>query len=281
MGHPHHTADRTGALQFIAERQRHPETACAYLGTDDGDLEADLLDLDQPWAQTLRVLTGESGEITGAAVIEWDEEVGRSWVHGPWLGDDVTCEEALALLSAVTAQSPVGEHEMHASTKNARVARLARAAGWIPGAAHFEYVLTGPLDAPPQEATLVLRLPTDEDEPHIARLHEAEFPHAYATARQLLDPGQPYAVLVAQLDGRVAGYIAAQSEDSALYIDFVAVDPAARRQGVGAALLSGMVRLLGGERMRLTVSEEQPEARAMYSSLGFREGASSRVYRSA
>jgi GNAT superfamily N-acetyltransferase len=281
MGQPHHTADRTGALQFIAEQQRHPATACAYLGTDAASVEADLLDLDQPWAQTLRVTTGAQGEITGAAVIEWDEEVGRSWVHGPWLSDEVTCEEAHALLGSVIAQSPVTAHEMYASTRNQRIARLAEAAGWKAGPAHFEYVLAGPVEAPAQDPSLVLRLPHDEDEPHIAKLHEAEFPHAYATARQLLDPGQPYAVLVAQMGGRAAGYIAAQSEGDALYIDFLAVDPEARRQGVGASLLAGMVGLLGGDRMRLTVSEEQAAARAMYTALGFREGASSRAFHSA
>ena len=72
--------DPEAILDAIVRRQQAPETACAYLGTDPSEIRADLESLDQHWLETVRVSASTAGRILGAAVIEWDQELDRSWV---------------------------------------------------------------------------------------------------------------------------------------------------------------------------------------------------------
>lgn len=231
MSTPHPGADRNAVLRFIADQQLAPSSACAYVGTLDDDLEQDLDELDQPWMQTLRVCTAPDGDVTGAAVIEWDAETDRSWVHGPWTTADTWDIDALPLLQAVIAQAPVQRHEMYAAVENQRLAHLARSAGWRVGEANFEYRRH---PAQPHEAVCdppVRPAAATQDVESVASLHDAEFPDTYATARQLLDPAGPYTVLIVEHAGRVAGYIAGQESEGDTYIDFLAVHDSSRRLG--------------------------------------------------
>ena len=77
--------DPQAILDAIVRQQQAPETACAYLGTDPSEIRADLESLDQHWLETVRVSASTDGRILGAAVIEWDQELDRSWVYGPWM----------------------------------------------------------------------------------------------------------------------------------------------------------------------------------------------------
>jgi ribosomal protein S18 acetylase RimI-like enzyme len=92
----------------------------------------------------------------------------------------------------------------------------------------------------------------------------------------------PEAHLVAELDGRVAGYIRlrppTQLPENAhvLQVQGLAVDPSARRRGIAAALLSAAerhARERGARKLSLRVLGSNEPAIRLYEKLGFqREG---------
>ncbi len=79
--------------------------------------------------------------------------------------------------------------------------------------------------------------------------------------------------------GDVLGYVAGRVQpDGDGYIDFLAVAPGRRQQGVGRALVTALSRQLvegsPNERVCLTVRDSNHPARALYEQLGFRVDAS-------
>ncbi len=88
----------------------------------------------------------------------------------------------------------------------------------------------------------------------------------------------PGDIRVALLDGRIAGYVRLvpptplPSNAHIRMIQGLAVDPAARRHGVGRALVEAAVaeaRRIGARRVTLRVLGHNAPARALYASLGF------------
>jgi ribosomal protein S18 acetylase RimI-like enzyme len=88
----------------------------------------------------------------------------------------------------------------------------------------------------------------------------------------------PADVLVAVVDGEVAGYLRLAkasrfaSSDHVLTINGVAVDPAKQRRGVGRGLIDAAVleaRRRGARRLTLRVFSPNTPARALYESAGF------------
>jgi ribosomal protein S18 acetylase RimI-like enzyme len=86
-----------------------------------------------------------------------------------------------------------------------------------------------------------------------------------------LDPA--YVTLVARADGAPVGFARFHPRGAlgAPYLASIAVDPAARSRGVGAALLAaGEARFAGARWMFLCVSDFNPRARALYERHGYR-----------
>jgi len=88
----------------------------------------------------------------------------------------------------------------------------------------------------------------------------------------------PEDVLVAEVGGRVAGYVRLShptplpASRHVLYVSGVAVDPAVQGQGVGRALVEGALahaRERGIRRVTLRVLAPNTRARALYESCGF------------
>lgn len=265
-------------LALIARLQSDPATATAYLGTDLGDpaaVAAELDTLDQPWHETLRTLTRD-GRVLAAAVVEWNEEADASWVYGPWL--DCPAAEAVGLLREVVAQVPVGRAEMFGDVRNTGMAEVAELAGWRAGPLDHSYAAEAAHLTLPDPGGTGIRRTTEADLEALTRLHDAEFPGSYATARQLQSD---YVTVVAEdPEAGVVGYAAGQVQgDGTGYLDFTAVDPTHRRRGIAAALLADLIGRLGAPRYALTVSERHESARRLYERLGFRHTASLRAYR--
>lgn len=81
------------------------------------------------------------------------------------------------------------------------------------------------------------------------------------------------AFFVAEVDGRLVGAIEARVDGAAGYFGMLAVDPSARRGGVGAALVrtaEGHCRGLGCTRMTLSTGEERAELIPWYEKMGYR-----------
>ena len=85
---------------------------------------------------------------------------------------------------------------------------------------------------------------------------------------------QPELFLVAEVDGTVVGAVMAGYEGHRGSINYLAVDPAARRRGVGRALMAEAERLLqerGAPKINLQVRRENRDVIAFYERIGFSE----------
>jgi ribosomal protein S18 acetylase RimI-like enzyme len=121
-------------VAFVAAQQARPDRHITYVGDEPDGIAAELAGLSPPWATTARVLR-ERGALAGVVVAEWDEDVGRSWVWGPWVAaEDETAwaTTAATLVDAALAQVPSGveRHEMSGEVAHRRLADLAAARGW-------------------------------------------------------------------------------------------------------------------------------------------------------
>lgn len=118
------------------------------------------------------------------------------------------------------------------------------------------------------------------DAPALAALHAAAFPSgeawgADAIAMMLAMPG------AFGLWREAEGFVLARAAAGEAEILTLAVVPAARRKGLGAALLAGAMaagRARGAEAMFLEVAEGNAAARALYLSFGFAEVGRRRRY---
>ena len=78
-------------------------------------------------------------------------------------------------------------------------------------------------------------------------------------------------LLVARRDGKIVGCVIADRVLEANRIVNLAVDPAAQRQGIGAALLHAAERALPSGDMTLMVQTSNAPARALYHRVGYEE----------
>lgn len=78
-------------------------------------------------------------------------------------------------------------------------------------------------------------------------------------------------LLLAELDGRIAGFAAVWEPDA--FLHHLYVDPAMQRRGVGRALIDGMRRLCGRP-LELKCQANNRAALAFYKKLGFTPGES-------
>lgn len=259
-------------IAFIADQQADPTRRITYVGEDAEGIRAELGALSPPWTETVR--TARDGErLTGVSIVEWDAELRRAWVLGPWVEGDWTI--AAGLVDAALAQVPaeVTCYELAGDIANTRLADLAAARGWTATEPNHVLIADASVVAswPDPEVPFRPAVPGDIDA--ITLLHEAEFPGTFASAAQLVEGTRT--TIVADDAGRLVGYAAGEvHEDGEGFLDFLAVDPAARRTGLGRRLVIAITRTLLAEsplqRVALTVQDHRAPARALYERLGFR-----------
>lgn len=120
---------------------------------------------------------------------------------------------------------------------------------------------------------LAIRRATTADVPAIHRIERASFgdPWSAESFAGMLTHQQVRAT-VAERAGTLAGYCIAWVVGDEAELANLAVDPAARRGGIGAALLDDLLAAVdagGGATMYLEVRESNAAAQALYRSRGF------------
>ena len=276
-------------VPFIAAQQARLDRRCTYVGLEAEGILAELEALTPTWTDTLRTVADDDGGLRGVVVVEWDDELGRSWILGPWVaGDDSTWRAtAPALLDAALGQLPddITRHEVCGDVSHALLAELAAGRGWHRSEVNHALVADrATIEAWPDAPGEAVRMANPGDLEAVRPLHDAEFPDTYASADQLLaeDGDSSWIVLV---DDGLAGYAGGKVQpDGEGYIDFVAVHPDARGRGIGRRLVVALSRDLlaacRSGRVNLTVAERRADARALYERLGFRVDESFVAHRS-
>lgn len=279
------TADRRSLAELGAALQRRPEHHVAYLGAEPDTISAEMLEDVDDWTEAASVAEAD-GRIVGWLMGSIDHDMGRVWWFGPFVDtDDPATWRAVADRLHDLARRELGEHVTEEEL--AFDARHACGGAWAvdrgyraePGSAVL--VLDHAI-APPD---LTIRPVTADDHDEVGRLHDDLFPGTHTRGAALVASTAVHERrLVAERDGRILGYVAAERQpDGSGYIDYLGVAPAFRRHGVGAQLVRAAVVALvdlGCERFHLTVRESNAGARALYTGLGFVEERIIRPFRS-
>ena len=260
---------------LAAPLQADGRSHVAYLAVEADDIRAELEE--STWATVSAVDVDAGGRVVAWLIGDIENDIGRVMWLGPFVASGVWAATASRLLAAARDQLPasVTEEELAVDGRFESCRAWAVTEGFAADEGSYVLTLDGPLD-PPATSELLVREIRDEDHGAVVRLHEDMFPGTHTTGLRLVaGHDERHRRLVAEQEGEVVGYVAVEIQaDGSGYIDFVGVDPAARRSGVGGALVRAGVaelRSSGAVSIGLTVREGSDGARELYASLGFRE----------
>jgi ribosomal protein S18 acetylase RimI-like enzyme len=252
--------------EFIAGRNADPAQNIGFLGEQPADVTAELKELEGDF--TFAVARGPGGEIVGTLGMEWDPEIGRAWVLGPWAD---TSELMDALYAAVDATVPpeIGERDIFCDATNAAVMAFAERHGFGEPKPHT--ILRFKREHLAGLAPVILPTLPPAFEGQFAALHDRAFPGTHSPASALLASGQPIWV---ELSGtELLGYVTLKlrPEHDDAQIDYVAVHEDARGKGVGRRLVVAALHLaFADDRFtRMDLVTNNLVARRLYERVGF------------
>ena len=133
----------------------------------------------------------------------------------------------------------------------------------------------------PDGTPLEIRRLTYADLPELIAIERRAFPTPWSLAMFVLELSKTSGVCLAAMRGEaLVGYLICSRYDTVWHIMNVAVDPARRRQGIASALLTDMLRRIGGQGARFTleVRESNTGAIELYERFGFRAAGRRRRY---
>lgn len=121
--------------------------------------------------------------------------------------------------------------------------------------------------------TLTIRRMRESDLPAAVRLEQLCFAHPWSEQSLRAELTHPRgAFFIAEQGGAPVGYAGLQFVADEGYVANIAVDPAARRQGIGGALVDALCEFCAAQRLSfltLEVREGNAPAIALYASRGF------------
>lgn len=267
--------DRPQLAGLAARLQARPERHVAYFGLDATTIAAEMTAEDDDWT-AVSAVAERDGDLVGWLIGSVDEEMGRVWWFGPFVGGaDTEWSQPMAALhefacgllpTAVTGQ------EWAPDARYRLLIDWALAMGFTRDTGSTVLTLDDEL-APP---TIGYRHVSADDVETVGRLHDELFAGTHTSGSKLVSGGDDdHFRLVVEIDGTVAGYVAVERQpDGGGYIDYLGVEPSLRRRGLGAELVRAGVTVLranGCDRCHLTVREDNDGARALYTALGFTE----------
>ncbi|MFJ8961313.1 GNAT family N-acetyltransferase [Lentzea sp. NPDC102401] len=285
--------DLGATMALLVRLQADNAHHIGYLGETVEELRAELGEFEPSWADCTVVAVDADDNITGMLSVEIDADLGRAWLHGPFVdvpvnhpaGSRIWDQTADAMFRRATELlTGISDLELYGHTAHRRLAAFAERHAFSAGKASAIHVLdNGDL------RTLLLRdakcpseremrvLPTDRFvHEAVAVLHERCFPRTYLSGKQLVESDPQKRTIVVAMDGRrVLGYAAGKAQPEEYYVDFVAVEPDVRGQGVGAALITELLWKLAADhgarpQAAASIHAGNESSQNMFARLGFR-----------
>ena len=110
------------------------------------------------------------------------------------------------------------------------------------------------------------------DLPQVIAIERRSFPTPWSLAMFVLELSKPSGVCLAAIDaGKLVGYLVCARYDQVWHLMNIAIDPSARRRGLGRRLLEAMLERAGPDASyTLEVRTSNAPAISLYESLGFR-----------
>jgi ribosomal protein S18 acetylase RimI-like enzyme len=251
--------------RYIATRNADPREHIGYVGTEPDEVAADLRDIK---GEHVYAVARTGGLLCGLLCAEWDLDIGRTWLYGPWAESPDLMDR---LYTEVRPLVPAGaaEHEMFCDAANTAVVSFAARHGFPRQGQHV--IMRFPrerLSALPPE-----RLPplTPDLHEQFTALHHGAFRGVDAPAAELIARNAP--VFVAVDGDTLLGYVVLKlrPEFREAQIRFVAVAEAARGRGTGARLLAtALHEAFADDRIPcMDLNTSSPAARRLYERVGF------------
>lgn len=264
---------------WLVAMSQAPEQHCLHTwvsGSAD-ELEQQLLSyLDDSELCYIMALRDE--RIVGAMGSEYDEELGRGWLHGPHAVAEQWEEITAGLLTRLLSALPPSIKQANAglNVENARGRRFYVACGFEEDDVQAFDLLLTPAD----------RVASDEERcgslepvhaPSFVQLYEAIFPLAYYSGERVVRMiGQSHQVFVAAEREKVLGFavVAVDEERTSGEVQFLGIREDCRGRGYGRRLLLSAVDWLLDEVdvsvVCLAVNERNHNALRLYQSVGFK-----------
>jgi ribosomal protein S18 acetylase RimI-like enzyme len=250
---------------FVADRNDRPAQHIGYLGREPDDVTAELHELA---GEFVAVFARDGTGLVGVLGMEWDTDIERAYLLGPW-GDSADLLDRLYATARAMVPDHIADHEIFCNLANTAVLEFARRHGF--GPPREQYILRfdrASLAALPQ-VTLPLLTPAHHD--RFAALHDRAFPNTHAPAATLLAKGEPVRVVVE--DDRLLGYVilALRPEYDDAQVEYIAVEESARGKGIGARMLTAALHVaFADDRFtHMGLVTNNPVARRLYEKVGF------------
>ncbi|HEV2781678.1 MAG TPA: GNAT family N-acetyltransferase [Actinophytocola sp.] len=289
------STDLDEVVDVLARLQAEPAHHIAYHGETAEEITAELTGMRPDWASGTLLATDSGGRVRGVLSVESDAEVGRAWLHGPYVDvpanhpaaaqlwhqtADALLERALRLPSL----RGITDLELCGHRQHRLLADFAARHDFHTGRTSRVFVLTGAglravlIRGAAEESTVDSAVRVLPDDPGlraaVIALHERSFPGRTVTGRQLVDGSRGHCVVVLAGARGLIGYAAGYPQEGELYVDLVAVDPNRRSRGAGRALVRGLLRELAarhGARAQAAavVALGNDASERMFTALGF------------
>lgn len=260
--------------RLIAAQNGTPESQCIH----SGEGYEGVLKTMHKWddvAEIAFAIAIQDGRLLGLLGSEFDQDLGRGWLWGPFALTQNWEELAADLLEKLLAMLPpsIRRLDFYVNIANHRAYCFYLDHGFQESERSHVYV------APRPAAPLALSAPCGPLQPEQAgafsALHDTIFPQTYYTGQDILDQlDDDHQVFVCSDGPDVLGYVYAILDESAEgYVEFLGVREDRRRQGLGERLLLTALNWLFDVKqvpaVGLTVSDKQTNARSLYEKVGF------------
>lgn len=254
-------SDLDEVVEVLVRLQADPAHHIAYHGETADEITAELTGMRPDWTAGTVLATDQGGRLRGVLGVEADPEVGKAWLHGPFVDVPAnhpaaerlwhkTADALLERALRVPTLHGITELELCGHRKHRLLADFAARHDFQTGGTSRVFLLTGqPLRAVLiRDSTMdsaVRVLPDDAAlRAAVSELHERSFPARTVSGRQLVEGSRGHCVVVVTGASGLIGYAAGYPQEGELYVDFVAVDPNLRSLGAGRALVRGLLREL-------------------------------------
>ncbi|WP_424188644.1 GNAT family N-acetyltransferase [Actinokineospora sp. G85] len=286
-------ADEQSVVDLVARLQVDQEHLIGYHGATREEVADELAGFRPDWAAGAVLAVDDEGAVRGVLSVDADPEVGRAWLHGPYvdlpdghpaprLAWQNTADDLLDAAVALPRLAGIGDQELYGHRRHRRLADFAARHGFDPVGSSRVFALDGP-----GLRGVLVTAAGEGDEPRVLRagadpavdagviaLHERCFPSPTVTGRQLVCGDRGHTVLVLTGADGVIGYAGGFAQRDELYVDYVGVDPGMRSVGSGRALVQALLRALAAEhgarpRAAAVISLGNDASERMFTALGF------------
>jgi ribosomal protein S18 acetylase RimI-like enzyme len=268
--------DLAAVVEFIAPLNVKADHRIGYLGDRPEEIARELLEYD---AIDNGFMARRGGELVGFMAMDVDEDLGRSYLFGPWVDVAEWDEIASRLVDECIALVPdnaTKQLEMFFDIANDNVSRLGSGLGFET----YKDVRTLRFDRSDLDNVApgtAIPVATRHHE-SVMELHDRTFPNTHLPGRRMLEQlGDNKACFVRSESDEVLGYIYLEVDDTtgSASLEFLGTAERARRRGIAADLVqTGLSWLFGFESVSevwLVVDEDNAGARRLYERLGWTE----------